>query len=145
MGCGEWKFVQMFQVTWPRFWNQEADDLETWYTASGTRVLPMVSYDDLWPWPFLWQDAGIAQSVEALFLTTKLYTSSVRVQIQPGTKYLYGKKNSMGMYLVWLSASSHVGFTGISWECRDMSWFSSTSGSPAHNTQQWGWHSNEYL
>ena len=26
--------------------NQEADDLETWYTASGTRVLPMFSYDD---------------------------------------------------------------------------------------------------
>ena len=25
---------------------QEADDLETWYTASGTRVLPMFSYDD---------------------------------------------------------------------------------------------------
>ena len=23
---------------------QEADDLETWYTASGTRVLPMFSY-----------------------------------------------------------------------------------------------------
>ena len=26
--------------------NQEADDLETWYTASGTRVLPMFSDDD---------------------------------------------------------------------------------------------------
>ena len=26
--------------------NQETDDLETWYTASGTRVLPMISYDD---------------------------------------------------------------------------------------------------
>ena len=26
--------------------SQEADDLETWYTASGTRVLPMFSYDD---------------------------------------------------------------------------------------------------
>ena len=26
--------------------NQEADDLETWYTASGTRGLPMFSYDD---------------------------------------------------------------------------------------------------
>ena len=25
---------------------QEADDLKTWYTASGTRVLPMFSYDD---------------------------------------------------------------------------------------------------
>ena len=25
---------------------QEADDLETWYTASGTRVLPMFSYDN---------------------------------------------------------------------------------------------------
>ena len=27
-------------------WNQEADDLETWYTASGTWVLPVFSYDD---------------------------------------------------------------------------------------------------
>ena len=26
--------------------NQKADDLETWYTALGTRVLPMFSYDD---------------------------------------------------------------------------------------------------
>ena len=26
--------------------NQEADDLKTWYTASGTRVIPMFSYDD---------------------------------------------------------------------------------------------------
>ena len=26
--------------------NQDADDLETWYTGSGTRVLPMFSYDD---------------------------------------------------------------------------------------------------
>ena len=26
--------------------NQGADDLETWYTAPGTRVLPMFSYDD---------------------------------------------------------------------------------------------------
>ena len=53
-----WKCVQMFRVIWPRWlpgsymvkiWeknnnkillrNQEADDLETWYTASGTQVL----------------------------------------------------------------------------------------------------------
>ena len=27
-------------------WNQEADDLETLYTASGTLVLTMFSYDD---------------------------------------------------------------------------------------------------
>ena len=27
--------------------NQEADDPETWYTASGIRVLPMFLYDDL--------------------------------------------------------------------------------------------------
>ena len=26
--------------------NQEADDLETWYTVVGIRVLPMFSYDD---------------------------------------------------------------------------------------------------
>ena len=54
-GMGERKFVQMVQLTWPRWppcpymvttlknfplWNQMADDLESWYTASGTRVLP---------------------------------------------------------------------------------------------------------
>ena len=51
-GLGERKFVQMFQVTrpiWPPcpymvdlkiiLWNQNADDLESWYAASGTRVL----------------------------------------------------------------------------------------------------------
>ena len=27
-------------------WNQEAADLETWYTALGIRVLPIFSYDD---------------------------------------------------------------------------------------------------
>ena len=26
---------------------QEADDFETWYTASATRILPMFAYDDL--------------------------------------------------------------------------------------------------
>ena len=55
---GEWKFVQMVQVTWPIWppcpymvkilknllWNQTADDLESWYAASGTQVLP--STDD---------------------------------------------------------------------------------------------------
>ena len=28
------------------FRNQETDDLETWYTASGTRVLPIFSNND---------------------------------------------------------------------------------------------------
>ena len=27
-------------------WNQKADDLETWYAASGARVLPSCSNDD---------------------------------------------------------------------------------------------------
>ena len=37
--------------------NQEADDLETWYTASGyTRVHQCFHMMTLgWPWPFLWQ------------------------------------------------------------------------------------------
>ena len=77
----------------------------------------------------------INQSVEALYFTTELHTSSIRARVQPGTKYLYGKK-SVGMYVVWLSPSRCSGFTGISRECRDMSWLSSTSGSPVHNTQQ---------
>ena len=29
-------------------WNHEADDFETWYTLSDSRVLPMFSYDDPW-------------------------------------------------------------------------------------------------
>ena len=60
---GEQKCVQMVQVTWPR-WppcpymvkilknlllrNQTADDLETWYVALGSRVLP--SLFKWWPW-----------------------------------------------------------------------------------------------
>ena len=36
-------------------------------------------------------DAEIAQSLEALYFTTELHTASVRVRVQPGTKYLYGK------------------------------------------------------
>ena len=36
--------------------NQEADDFEIWYTASGTRVLPICHMMTLgWPWLFLWQ------------------------------------------------------------------------------------------
>ena len=36
--------------------NQEADDFETWYTASGTRVLTIFHMMTLgWPWLFLWQ------------------------------------------------------------------------------------------
>ena len=60
---GERKFVQTVLVTWRR-WppypymvktlknlllrNQKADDLETWYAASGARVLP--SLFKWWPW-----------------------------------------------------------------------------------------------
>ena len=49
-------------------WNQKADDLETWYTASGARVLPICSNDDPWltlthfmarsnlvPYAFVWE------------------------------------------------------------------------------------------
>ena len=51
MECEKWKFIEIFQVTWPCpymvkkskiFRNQEADDLETWYTASGN-WLPIIS------------------------------------------------------------------------------------------------------
>ena len=36
--------------------NQEADDFETWHTASGTRVLPIFYVMTLgWLWLFLWQ------------------------------------------------------------------------------------------
>ena len=61
-GTGEWKFVQMVQVTWPIWppcpymvktlknlllWNQKADDLET-YAASSAQVL--TSLFKWWPW-----------------------------------------------------------------------------------------------
>ena len=37
-------------------WNQEANDFETCYTASGTRVLTIFHMMTLgWPWLFLWQ------------------------------------------------------------------------------------------
>ena len=53
-GMSGWKFIQIFWVTWPKWLkspymvktfqnllrNQEADDFETWYTGSGTQVLP---------------------------------------------------------------------------------------------------------
>ena len=63
LGMGERKFVQMVQVTWPR-WppcsymvktlkslflrNQKAYDLETWYATLGTRILP--SLFKWWHW-----------------------------------------------------------------------------------------------
>ena len=51
MGCGERKYVQIIQVTRPIYQymvkmlknllrNQKADDPETWYAASGARILP---------------------------------------------------------------------------------------------------------
>ena len=60
---GEQKFVQLVQDTWPRWspcpymvktlkslllQNQKADDLETWYSASGAWVLP--NSFKWWPW-----------------------------------------------------------------------------------------------
>ena len=80
---GEPKFVQTFLVTWPRWppwpymaknlkilflWNQKADDLETWYVASGAGVLPTLFNDgpgltltyfmarsNLVPYAFVWE------------------------------------------------------------------------------------------
>ena len=34
-------------MTMPIYSEKEADDFEIWYAASGTRVLPVFSYDDL--------------------------------------------------------------------------------------------------
>ena len=69
-GIGEWKFAQVFLVTWPR-WppctymymaknlnllrNQKADVLETWYAASDARVLLNLLKWLPWPWPTLRQ------------------------------------------------------------------------------------------
>ena len=81
---GERRFVQTVLVTWPRWLpcpymvktlknlllrNQKADDLETWYAASGARVLPsFFRNDDPWltltyftarsnlvPYAFVWE------------------------------------------------------------------------------------------
>ena len=63
-GIWEWKWVQLVYVTWPRwppcpylvktfknlpFWDQMADDLETWYAALVTQVLLYLF--KWWPWP----------------------------------------------------------------------------------------------
>ena len=64
-GMGEQKFAQMVLVTWSRwppypymvktlkknllFWNQKADDLETWYASLGAQVLPSL----LKWWPYV--------------------------------------------------------------------------------------------
>ena len=68
LGSGEWKFIQTVLVTWPRWLpcphmvktlknlllrNQKADDLETWYAASGARVLP-----NLFKW-WSWVDVDV--------------------------------------------------------------------------------------
>ena len=62
-GMGEWKWVQMVYVTWPRWppWpdmvktfknflllNQKAYVLETWYAALVTQILPNLF--NWWPW-----------------------------------------------------------------------------------------------
>ena len=57
-GIGEWKFVQMISMAaMPIYgknlkkfllWNQKANDLESWYAASDTRVLPNLF--KWWPW-----------------------------------------------------------------------------------------------
>ena len=70
-GMGERKFVQMVQVTWPRWplcpymvkilllCNPKADDLDSWYAASGIGYLSTTKYVQMmtlgWPWPILWQ------------------------------------------------------------------------------------------
>ena len=45
---------------------------------------------------------GISQSVEALYFTIELHTSSVRVRVQPGTKYLYGKISVGNVAQMWV-------------------------------------------
>ena len=47
MGCGEC-LMSLYDKKLEKslLQNQEANDLETWYIASGTRVLPVFSYED---------------------------------------------------------------------------------------------------
>ena len=74
LGAGKRKFVQMVQVTWPRWqpcpylvknikillWNQKTNDLETWCATSGVQVLP--SLFKWWPWVDLDLFYGTARS-----------------------------------------------------------------------------------
>ena len=83
LGIGERKFIQLVEVTWQRWppcpymvktikdiflWNRKADDLETWYTALSTRVLPSMfkwcpwvtltyftARSNLVPYAFVWE------------------------------------------------------------------------------------------
>ena len=57
--------------------NQEADDFETWYTASGTQVLPALYMMTLgWPWLFLLQGQISASVIdESLYSIECLYIS----------------------------------------------------------------------
>ena len=66
-------------------------------------------------------------------------TYHFRTGLSPARDKIFIQTKSVGMYVVWLSPSGLGGFTGISRGCRHMFWLFSTSGSPAHNTQQWGW------
>ena len=76
------KLIHMVQFTWPK-WppcpymvkHFEADDLETWYAASSTRVLPSNVQMILlgWPWPILRQ----VKFVPLCFVLEKVKTMDV--------------------------------------------------------------------
>ena len=67
IGCGEWKFVQMFQVTWPcpyivknfKIFFFGIKSLMTIKLGIQHLVLEYYQYFHMmtlvWPWPFLWQ------------------------------------------------------------------------------------------
>ena len=109
-GVGEQKFVHNVWVTWPRrpSWsymvktfenlllkNRMAGDLETWYTALETRVLP---YLFKW-WPLVDPD---------------LFYSKVKFQ---SLGLLYGKKTNSGFFLGYCSLWYH------NWYLQSAKWF----------------------
>ena len=65
-------------------WNQKADDLESWYAASGTWVLPSLFNDDSWltltyfmarsnfvPYAFVWEEGKTMYFSETIVVYDK--------------------------------------------------------------------------
>ena len=145
----------MVQVTWPSWppcsymvkslnnlllWNQKADDLETWYAASGARILPNLLNEDpeltstyfttrsnLVPYAFVWEKgktmdfsetivvydlATDDQSDKKFLLTSKLCPLGAVCPL-PGGGYIYVLNHEK---------------KGINWEFKEISLKLATNG-----------------
>ena len=98
-----WQFIYMFRITWPRWLpspnmvkknknlllrNQEADDIETWYTASGTEVLPNLF--KWWHWVDLDHSFDMIKFVSYCFcMGESLYSIYIVMYFQACVKSAY--------------------------------------------------------